>query len=134
MTEEGRGVPLSEDEQRILSEIEQRLYETDPQLVREVGSTTVYTAAARALKWSALAFVVGTVLMVLTLQVHYMVAFLGFLMMLAAALAFVHNARRLGRVGMQQFTQRLPAGGVRDLFGGSSPRATEQPEHRDSDD
>ena len=41
-------VPLSEDEQRILSEIEQQLYESDPALAREVGSTTVYTAAFRA--------------------------------------------------------------------------------------
>ena len=124
-------MPLSEDEQRILSEIEQRLYETDPHLVREVGSTTVYTAAARGLKWSALAFVVGSVIMVVTLQVHYLVAFCGFLVMLAAALAFVHNARRLGRVGMQQFTQRLPAGGMRDLFGGPTRQRPERPDPSD---
>ena len=34
-------MPLSEDEQRILTEIEQRLYESDPRLARDVRSTTV---------------------------------------------------------------------------------------------
>ena len=36
-------MPLSEDEERILNEIEDQLYETDPDLAREVSETTVYT-------------------------------------------------------------------------------------------
>ncbi len=46
-------VPLSEDEQRILSEIEDQLYETDPALAKEVGSTTVYSHASRNLRWAS---------------------------------------------------------------------------------
>ena len=42
-------MPLSEDEQRILSEIEQQLRETDPGLARDIADTTVYTAASRGL-------------------------------------------------------------------------------------
>ena len=45
---EGR-VPLSKDEERILSEIEQQLYDTDPRLAREVAETTIYTDALRSL-------------------------------------------------------------------------------------
>ena len=36
-------MPLSDDEQRILSQIEQQLHETDPALAKEVATTTVYT-------------------------------------------------------------------------------------------
>ena len=42
-------MPLSEDEQRILQEIEQQLYASDPELAREVSSTTVYRHAGRNL-------------------------------------------------------------------------------------
>ena len=61
-------VPLSEDEQRILSEIEQQLYESDPELAREVGSTTVYTHASRNLRWAVVGFIIGLAVMVLTLS------------------------------------------------------------------
>ena len=50
-------VPLSEDEQRILSEIEEQLYESDPDLVREVTSKTIYSHAFRNLRFAALLFV-----------------------------------------------------------------------------
>jgi hypothetical protein len=117
-------VPLSEDEQRILSEIEQRLYESDPQLAREVSSTTVYTHAIRGMKWSTLGFVVGIVLLLITLSVSYVLAFGAFLVMLGAALAFERNARQLGRAGMQQLTQRR-ARGSREP-GGFSQRMRER--------
>ena len=59
-------MPLSEDEQRILQEIEQQLYASDPELAREVSSTTVYRHAGRNLKWAALGFAAGVVLMVVS--------------------------------------------------------------------
>ena len=99
-------MPLSEDEQRILSEIEQRLYESDPQLAREVSSTTVYTHAIRGMKWAALGFVAGVALLLTTLSVSYVLAFAGFLVMLATALVFERNARHLGKAGLAQMTQR----------------------------
>ena len=49
-------MPLSEDEQRILQEIEQQFYEHDPALAGEIGSTTLYKHAGRNLKWAALGF------------------------------------------------------------------------------
>jgi hypothetical protein len=99
-------VPLSEDEQRILSEIEQRLYESDPQLAREVSSTTVYTHAIRGMKWAAAGFVAGVAILIATLSVSYVLAFAGFLVMLGAALIFERNARHLGKAGLAQITQR----------------------------
>jgi hypothetical protein len=118
-------VPLSEDEQRILSEIEQRLYESDPQLAREVSSTTVYTHALRGLRWSTVWFVAGIVLLLTTLSASYLFAFFGFLVMLGAALVFERNARRLGKAGLQQMTQRRH-GGVRTELGGIGRRVRDR--------
>ena len=127
-------VPLSEDEQRILSEIEQQLYETDPALAREVGSTTVYTHAFRNMKWSMFGFVVGVVFLWMTLSVHYVVAFGGFLIMLASAFLFERSARQLGRVGLQQMTQNMRGAGLRDYLGSTSTRMRDRFRRTDEDD
>ena len=110
-------MPLSEDEQRILSQIEQQLYESDPALAREVGSTTVYSHAARSLRWSVGGFLVGLVVMLSTLTVSYWIAFVGFVIMLAAALVFVQSGRDLGRAGLEQLTQNVRANGIRNVGG-----------------
>ena len=115
-------MPLSEDEQRILAEIEEKLYESDPALAREVSSTTLYTHAFRNLKWAAVGFFVGVVVMIVTLAIHYWFAFGGFVIMLAAALFFEHNARKLGRVGLQQMTQSMRAAGLKDYLGNTGTK------------
>lgn len=103
-------VPLSEDEQRILSEIEAKLYESDPSLAKEVGSTTVYTAPLRSLRWAGFGFVVGVIVMIVTLSISHWLAFGGFLIMLGTALIFERGARSLGKVGIDQIAQTLRGG------------------------
>lgn len=95
-------MPLSENEQKILAEIEKHLHESDPRLAREVSETTVYRHALGSLRWTVTGFVVGLALMVALLQVHYLFAFLGFLLMLVCALGFERNVRLMGRAGIQQ--------------------------------
>jgi hypothetical protein len=120
-------VPLSEDEQRILHEIEQQFYETDPDLARTVGSTSVYRHYLRSLKWASLAFVAGIVVLVYTLIAYgYLAAFVGFLIMLASALWFERSARKLGRAGLQQVTASMRAGGLRDYFGNTRTKMRER--------
>jgi Protein of unknown function (DUF3040) len=119
-------VPLSEDEQRILQEIEQQLYASDPELAHEVGSTTIYRHAGRNLKWAALGFVVGVAFMVLMLSVSFWLAFAGFLVMLACAIVFEENLRKMGRAGWQQWTESMRAAGVRDYFGSAGKRVRER--------
>ena len=119
-------MPLSEDEQRILSEIEQHLYASDPELVRDIGKTTVYRHAGRNLKWAALAFVAGLVLMMLTFTSSLLVAFAGFLVMLGSAILFERNLRKMGRAGWRQWTQTVSASGVRDYFGTTGQRVRER--------
>jgi hypothetical protein len=102
-------MPLSEDEQRILAEIEKNLHESDPRLAKEVGETTVYRHALGSLKWSVLGFVIGVVVMIATLQIHFMIAFCGFLLMLVSALGFERNMRLMGRAGMNQVSSAFRA-------------------------
>src|SRR5439155_4263973 len=56
-------MPLSEDEQRILQEIEAQFYANDPQLAQQVSETTLYRHASRNIKWAALGFVVGFIVL-----------------------------------------------------------------------
>lgn len=103
-------MPLSEDEKRILNEIEANLYETDPSLAKEVGNTTVYTAPLRSVRWATFGFVVGLAVMIVTLSTSFLLAFCGFLVMLASALVFERGARSLGKVGIDQIAQQLRGG------------------------
>jgi len=122
----GSWVPLSEDEQRILSEIEAKLYESDPALARDIADTTIYTHAYRNLKWAMLGFLAGLVGLVLTLGVSFLLAFGGFVIMLVSALAIERNARRMGKAGIDQITQSMRAAGLRDYFGNTSQRMRER--------
>ncbi len=115
-------MPLSEDEQRILGEIESHLYESDPELAREVAETTVYTHAFRNIKWAALGLLVGVALMVWLLSVSYLLSFGGFLVMLISLLFLERSARRVGRAGLGQMTQSMRGGGLRHVVGGAGSR------------
>jgi hypothetical protein len=116
---EGASVPLSEDEQRILHEIEQQFYETDPAFAREVESTTLYRHAFRNIKWATLGFLAGVGILVWALlNGNVLIAFVGgFLVMLGSAIWFEQNARKLGRAGWQQMTGSMRASGLRTLVG-----------------
>jgi hypothetical protein len=116
-------VPLSEDEQRILHEIEQQFYETDPDLAHAVGSTSLYRHAFRRIKYATLTFILGIGLLVYALvSLGYFAAFGGFLVMFGSVLWFERNARKLGRAGMQQMTSSMRAAGLRDALGNTRNR------------
>jgi Protein of unknown function (DUF3040) len=89
-------MPLSEHEQRILEEIEQRLAEEDPKLVEQVGRTDLYTHLARRIRIAAIAFVVGCVLLLLFV-VNPLIAAAGFVVMVLSALAIYRYLGQLGR-------------------------------------
>jgi hypothetical protein len=126
-------MPLSEDEQRILGEIEANLRASDPDLARQVGSTTVYTESVRRLKWGIVAFVAALVASILLLGVNYLLAFAGFLAVFAAAVFIEANARRLGRAGMNEATQALRGGGLKDYFNNAGSKARDRLRRSDED-
>ena len=89
-------MPLSPDEQRILEEIEARLSEEDPRLAEAVGRTSLYTHLARRIRWSALAFLAGF-LMLMLFPVSLWIAAAGFGVMLASSLMIYRYLKALGR-------------------------------------
>jgi hypothetical protein len=110
-------VPLSEDEQRILHEIEQQFYESDPAFARGVGKTTLYRHAGRNLKWAALGFLGGFVLLVVSFASQLVLGYLGFAIMLACAFIFERNLRKMGRAGWKQVTGSIKTNQVKEQFG-----------------
>lgn len=119
-------MPLSEDEQRILGEIEANLRASDPDLARQVGSTTVYSDSLGRLKWGVAAFVAAVVITILSLAVSHLLAFCGFIAMVVAALFIESNARRIGRAGINEATSAVRGSGIRDYFNNASDRARDR--------
>ncbi len=117
-------MPLSEDEQRILREIEQQFYATDPEFAHEVGTTSLYRHGLRRLKLAALLFVAGLGVLVWMLVLgNAVLAFaLGAGPMFVAALLFEANLRTLGRAGLQQVTSSMKATALRDALGNARNR------------
>ena len=93
----GVSVPLSEDEQRILHEIERSFYEHDPAFAREVESSGLTRNAGRNAKLSALGFVGGLVLILASFASSLLLGALGFLIMLGCAFTFAVSVRQLGQ-------------------------------------
>jgi hypothetical protein len=119
-------VPLSEDEERILQEIAQRFYEDDPNFAREVSETTLYRHTVRRMKWAVAGLVAGAVFLVASLSTSFWLSFAGFLLMLACALVFERNLRKLGRAGLDQLTRAVRANGLREALGGAGRRVRER--------
>ena len=119
-------MPLSEDEERILQEIAQRFYEDDPSFAREVSETTLYRHTVWRMKWSIVGLVAGAVLLVATLSTSFWLSFAFFLVMLACALVFERNLRKLGKAGLEQVTRSIKATGFRDAIGGARGRMRER--------
>lgn len=102
------GVPLSEDEQRILRQIEQEL-EQDPQF-----SSRGYRVSRKRAALLTLGLVLGLGVTVLGLAVGYLVAFGGFVFVLVMAVLLEAELRVIGR-------DRLASLPVSAWLGGNRP-------------
>src|ERR1700759_478808 len=109
-------MPLSDEEQKILREIEAQLSASDPALV-EHAKTTVYRHAGRNIKWASLGFVAGLVLIVTTFATSLVAAFVGFLVMLACPFVIRRTARKPGRPAWQSLTGGRGEAGVSSFLG-----------------
>jgi len=108
-------MPLSEDEQRVLQDIERSFYENDPAFARAVTNNG-FDHASRNCKLAAMCFVLCLVAMLFTFA-HYPVAgFVGFLGMVVSAALFVQNLRRIIRPRLNDVADIK--GKFRDRFNG----------------
>ena len=126
-------MPLSEDEERILSEIAQQFYADDPEFARGVAQSTVYRYTIRRMKWSGLGFVLGMAFLIVTLSTSFLLAFAGFLLMLGCALYFERNLRKLGKAGLEQITKSMKGAGLRDAIGGARGKMRDRFRRADDD-
>ncbi|MCL4293338.1 MAG: DUF3040 domain-containing protein [Acidimicrobiia bacterium] len=119
-------MPLSEHEQRILSEIEANLKASDPDLAQQVSETTIYRHSARIIKWSAAGFFAGLALLLFTFTRSVVLGVAGFLVMLACLLVVERHVRKIGRAGLQSLTGSLRSGRLERLWGSSRERFRER--------
>lgn len=98
---------LSDDEQRILREIEDQL-KSDEKFANAVSSSGLYRHSARRVWWSSLGMLASLLGIVFALQVHYLLAFAAFIAMLGCALAIERQLRLIGRAGVQDLAQKMP--------------------------
>ncbi len=123
-------MPLSEEEQRILREIEANLSATDPALVQQVSQTTLYRHAARAIKWATVGFMAGLALLLFTFTKLLVLGVVGFLVMLGCLLVIERNVRKLGKAGFESLTSSLRTGALRGMFGNTGRKFRDR-FHRD---
>lgn len=88
-------MPLSDREQQILSDIEQRLRADDPKFAKTVGSTTVSTQVRRQIKLAVAGLVVGFLLLFFIIA-SFWFGVAGFALMLVSTVYGGHQFKRLG--------------------------------------
>ncbi|MGC8466519.1 MAG: DUF3040 domain-containing protein [Acidimicrobiales bacterium] len=115
MLGKGGDVPLSENELKVLSEIEKNFYEHDSAFADRMRSETVYKHSGRNLKWAAVGFLAGFAFTVATFTTSVYLGLAGFLVMLASAVVFERNLRRMGKAGWQEITSQKKPGAAASM-------------------
>ncbi len=100
-------MPLNEDEQRILQQIERSFYDTDPDIAQKLATTTVYTASGKRVKIAIGVFVMGFAFLLALYSRSIFFGLVGFLVMLASAFVFVAELRKMGRAGIADLENSL---------------------------
>jgi predicted outer membrane lipoprotein len=115
-------VPLSEDEERILNEIERGFYRHDPRSAKRNSGTTLPRYLARNCRWALLGFIGGLIILLVSFASSWILGLVGFGVMTAMAIVFVQNMRRMGRHGWQQLTSNLDRRGFAERYGETTKR------------
>ena len=96
-------MPLNEDEQRILEEIERQFYEEDPELARSVSGASLSSKLRTNRRLARAGFAVGLVVMLVSFTSSVWIAALGFLVMLASAGWLAISVRKTSDGGSETF-------------------------------
>lgn len=95
-------MPLSEDEQRVLRDIERNFYESDPAFAQAVSNAVVFRHAKRNAKLGVVGFILSLAVLLVTFTQAPILGFVGFLGMVGSAFVVVQNIRRIGAAGMRE--------------------------------
>ena len=99
-------VPLSDNEQHILRQIEAQL-ESDERFAQAVSSSGLYRPGVRRVRWAALGAVLSLGLVFVGLQFHFTAGFAGFALMLGCVLIIERELRSMGKVGVRDLSAAL---------------------------
>ena len=99
-------MPVSDEEQRILREIEAQL-QTDEKFANAVSSSGLYRHSARRVYGALIGVIVSLVAVVASLQIHFLIAFGAFVVMMGFALVIERQVRLIGRAGVQDLAQTI---------------------------
>ncbi len=102
-------MPLNEDEERILAEIERQFHASDPDSARRIGSTTLQRYLARNCKWAAVGFVAGLIILLAAFASSWILGIFGFLVMVASAVVLIQNLHKMSRLGLEQMGRSMSA-------------------------
>ncbi len=100
-------MPLNEDEQRILAEIERQFHAQDPDSAKRISSTTLQRYLARNSRWAAAGFIVGLVILLVAFASSWIIGIFGFLIMVASAVVLIQNLRKISRLGLEQVSRSI---------------------------
>ncbi|MEX0791389.1 MAG: DUF3040 domain-containing protein [Actinomycetota bacterium] len=102
-------MPLSDREQQILQEIEDQLYEQDPEFARGVSATTLQVHLLRNVRRGIAAFVAGFgVLVFFFVKTELFIGVGAFLLMLAGAVYTYDNLRKIGSEQLRVLREQAP--------------------------
>jgi ABC-type multidrug transport system fused ATPase/permease subunit len=101
-------MPLSEEEQRIIHELERKLLDHDPEFVKRVRARSKRVRATLSVRWAILGFLAGFTLLLVSFRFSLVLAVVGLLIMVGAALAGEHQLRvaRSGPLGQVRSSPR----------------------------
>ena len=105
-------MPLNEHEQKILDEIERQMYEEDPKLAHKVARAVRTGNDRWRMRLAAVVFLIGGVVMFASFTASWIIAGLGFVVMVASAGWMAHTAgsKREARgisVSLESFMDRF---------------------------
>ena len=100
-------MPLNEDEQRILEEIERQFYEEDPELARSVAGASLRSKLRPHRRLAIAGFVVGLIVMLVSFTSSIWIAAVGFILMLASAGWLAMSLRKGPDGGSESFESWL---------------------------
>lgn len=101
---------LSEQEQRLLEQLEASLKAEDPKLADTLSGATQIKVHRRRAALAGLAFIAGVLILIVGVQIHPAVSIVGFLLMLGGALVGVSSWQRVADDGSPQPSRPGPSG------------------------
>jgi len=107
-------MPLSEHEQKILAQLEESLSKQDPRFAKSVRETNIYAHSLRQIRWSAVAFVIGLVVLVAFFSQILLVGVLGVAIMFTSAVVIERNVRRMGKASLRDIARSRSGESIAD--------------------